>query len=64
MVDGSDPPHKLTDLCQEFMWQPASVTDGTVVPLFDVMIPILSGQQSSGAVVMYCSGNKEAVELI
>jgi hypothetical protein len=39
MADGSNPPHKLMDLCQEFMWLMATALVGTVVPLFDITIP-------------------------
>jgi hypothetical protein len=50
MADGSNPPHKFTDLCREFMWLTASFSDGTIVLLFDVVIHILSRQRSGGDV--------------
>jgi hypothetical protein len=32
----------------------ATAADGTVVPLFDIVVPVLSGQQSSGTVLSVC----------
>jgi hypothetical protein len=64
MADGSNPPHKFTDLRWKYMWLTASSSDDTVVPLFDVVIPFLSRQWSGGAVATYHSDNEQAVELI
>ncbi len=36
MVDNSVPPHKFTDLCQEFMWLILSSTDNPI-PLFEAI---------------------------
>jgi hypothetical protein len=46
------------------MWLTATAIDSTVVPLFDLVISILSWQQSSVAVVTYRSDNKEAAKLV
>ncbi len=64
MADGSKPPHKFTNLCREFMWLTAKTLDGTTLPLFDAVIPIVSGTQSSSTVVTYWKDNKEAVILM
>jgi hypothetical protein len=64
MEDGSKPPHKFTDLCREVMWLTSSSADGPPVPLFDAIIPIVSGQQNGSATVTYRTDNKEAAELI
>jgi hypothetical protein len=53
MADGSKPKHKFTDLSREFMWLSSTDADGKEVPLFDVIIPIISGMQSGSAVVTY-----------
>ncbi len=60
MADGSPPQHKFTNLCWEFMWLTSTVADGTEVPLFDVVMPIVLGIQSGSAVVTYRTDNKEA----
>jgi hypothetical protein len=64
MAGGSKPLHKLADLCQEFMWLTAKTLDGTTLPLFDAVIPIVSGIQRGSAVVTYRTDNKEAAILI
>jgi hypothetical protein len=64
MADENNPPHKFTDLCRKFMWLTADSSDGTVVPLLDIVIPILSRQWNGGTVVTYRSDNMEADELI
>jgi hypothetical protein len=64
MADGSTPKHKFTDLSQEFMWLSLPNADGIKVPLFDIVIAIVSGIQSGSAVVTYRNDNWEAVILI
>ncbi len=64
MANGSKPPHKFTDLCWEFMWLTFTAVDCTEFPLFDVVMPIVSGVQSGSAVVTYKTDNKEATILI
>ncbi len=46
------------------MWLTAKTPDGTMLPLFDTVIPIVSEIQSCSAVVTYRMDNKEAVMLI
>ncbi len=38
--------------------------DGPPVPLFDAIIPIVSGQQNGSATITYWTDNKAAAELI
>jgi hypothetical protein len=64
MANESKPPHKFIDLCQEFMWLTSTAADGTESPLFNVVMPIISGVQSGSALVTYQTDNKEAVILI
>jgi hypothetical protein len=63
MADKSVPPHKFTDLCQEFMWLILSSTDNPI-PLFDAILPIASGHQLGSAIVTYHSDNESAAALI
>ncbi len=63
MEDGSKYPHKFTDFCREVMWLTSTAADGPPVPLFDAIIPIVSGQQNSSATVTYRTNNKETAEL-
>jgi hypothetical protein len=53
MEDGSKPPHKFTNFCREVMWPTSPAVDGPPVPLFDAIIPIVSGQQNGSATVTY-----------
>ena len=64
MEDGSKTPHKFTNLCQEVMWLTSPAADGPLIPLFDAIIQIVSGQQNGSATVTYRTDNKEAAELI
>ena len=64
MEDGSKPPHKFTDLCWEVMWLTSPAADSPPIPLFDAIIPIVSGQQNGSATITYWTDNKEAAELI
>ena len=64
MADGSRPPHKFTDLCQEFMWLDSPTADSTVHPLFDAIIPITSGPREGSARVTHRADNKEAAMLV
>ena len=64
MEDGSKPPHKFTDLCQEVMWLTSPAADGPPVLLFDAIIQIVSGQQNGSATVTYRTDNKEAAKLM
>jgi hypothetical protein len=51
MADESKPKHKFTNLLREFMWLSSTDANRKVVPLFDVIVPIVSGMQSGSAVV-------------
>jgi hypothetical protein len=64
MEDGSKPPHKFTNLCREVMGLTSPTADGPPVPLFDAIIPIVSGQQNGSATITYRTDNKAAAELI
>jgi hypothetical protein len=46
------------------MWPTSTAADGTESPLFDVLMPIVSGVQSGSAVVTHQTDNKEAAILI
>jgi hypothetical protein len=46
------------------MWLAAKPSDGTTLPPFNAVIPIVSGNQSGSAVITYRTDNKEAVILI
>ena len=46
------------------MWLTSSAADGPPVPLFDAIIPIVSGQQNGSATITYWTDNKEAAKLI
>jgi hypothetical protein len=63
MAHKSVPPHKFTELCQEFMWLTLSSTDNPI-PLFDAIIPIAFGHQLGSAIVTYRSDNESAAALI
>jgi hypothetical protein len=63
MADKSVPPHKFTDLCQEFMWLTLSSTDN-LIPLFDAIVPIALGHQLGSAIVTCRSNNNLAAVLI
>ncbi len=62
--NGSPLQHKFTDLCREFMWLTVTTADGTKIPLFNVVMPIILGIQSGSAVVTYQTDNKETTILI
>ena len=64
MEDSIKPLHKFTNLCQDVMWLTSPAANGTSVPLFDTIIPIVSGQQNGSATLTYQTNNKEAAELI
>ena len=46
------------------MWLTSPAADGPLIPLFDAIIQIVSGQQNGSATVTYRTDNKEAAELI
>ncbi len=46
------------------MWLSSPNSDGIKVPLFDIVIPIVSGIQSGSAMVTYRNDNREAAILI
>jgi hypothetical protein len=46
------------------MWLSSTDVNGKEVPLFDVIVPIVSGMQSGSAVVTYSNDNNEATILI
>jgi hypothetical protein len=66
MEDKSRPFHKFTDLCRKFMWLKSSDVDELSKPLFDAIIPIVSGHQHQQGctIVTYRTDNKEAAALI
>jgi hypothetical protein len=64
MANESPPQHKFIDLCWEFMWLTLTTADGTKIPLFDVVMPIVSGIQSGSAVATYQTDNKKAAILV
>ena len=45
------------------MWLTSSAADGPPVPLFDAIIPIVSGQQNGSATITYWANNKVVAEL-
>jgi hypothetical protein len=53
MEDSSKLPHKFTNLCREVMWLTSLAADGPSIPLFDAIIPIVSGKQNGSAAVTY-----------
>jgi hypothetical protein len=64
MDDRSKPLHKFTDLCREVMWLSSTAANGTSKPLFDAIIPIVSGPQQGSAIITYRTDNIEAASLI
>ncbi len=46
------------------MWLSSTDANRKEVPLFDVIVPIVSGMQSQSAVVTCCNDNNEATSLI
>ncbi len=64
MEDKSRPPHKLTDLCREFM-SLKSPHEGESSKFFlEAIIPIVSGHHQGCAIVTYCMDDKEAAALV
>ncbi len=64
MDDGSKPLHKFTDLCREVMRLTYTAADGTTKPLFDAIVPIMSGQQQGSTMVTFYTNNSEAASLV
>jgi hypothetical protein len=64
MDNGSKPLHKFMDLCQEVMWLTYTAANGTTKPLFDMIVPIMSGQQQGSAMVTFCTDNSKAASLV
>jgi hypothetical protein len=64
MDNGSKPLHKFTDLCREVMWLSSTSADGTSKPLFDAIIPIMTGHQQGSEIITYCTDNIKAASLI
>jgi hypothetical protein len=66
MDDKSKLPHKFTDLCRELMWLISKATDPVLSskPLFNTIIPIVSGLQSGSTIIIYRTDNKVAAILI
>jgi hypothetical protein len=63
IADGSKK-HNFTNLSREFMWLSSTDANGKEVPLFEVIIPFVSGMQSGSAVVTYRNDSNEAAILI
>jgi hypothetical protein len=64
MDNGSKPLYKFTDLCREVMWLSSTAANGTSKPLFDAIVPIISGPQQGSAIITYQTDNIEAASLI
>jgi hypothetical protein len=64
MDDGSKSLHKFTDLCREIMWFSSTAANGTCKPLFDAIVPIVSGPQQGSAIITYPTNIIKATFLI
>ena len=64
MEDNSTPRHKFTDLSREFMFLSTTNEEGKVIPMFDVIMPYVTGMLAGSAVVTYRHDNLEAAILI
>ena len=65
MADGSNPAHKFTDLGREVMMLAgAKDANGAEKPLFDTIIPILSGPKQGSADITHQMDNANAAALI
>ena len=64
MEDNSTPRHKFTDLSRECMFLLITNEEGIVIPMFDVIMPYVTGMLVGSAVVTYRHDNIEAAILI
>ena len=64
MEDNSTPGHKFTDLLRECMFLSTTNEEGKVIPMFDVIMPYVTGMLAGSAVVTYHHDNIEAAILI